>query len=204
VQDAVSLARGVAAPGAWEHRLVEQQVSMRQLLPCSSAASGDPDDRALARTIASFVRTLPQPDSQRLALARELRGKQSENDGGRPVRDRNAEHCAVAVASDHSGATERLGGQVNYSGLMRWFYDWQTLLAGLAAVIAAAVTCVLIGRQIGQVERHERARLCGRRTPRGSPCRLFLASPPITLPLRRGRLPASSAASMATINNPGR
>jgi hypothetical protein len=35
--------------------------------------SGDPEDRALGTKVESFVRSMPQPGTQRLVLARELR-----------------------------------------------------------------------------------------------------------------------------------
>ena len=35
--------------------------------------SSDPADRALAAKVEAFVRSMPHPDTQRLALARELR-----------------------------------------------------------------------------------------------------------------------------------
>ena len=37
------------------------------------ATSISPQDRALGKAVANFVNTMPQPDSQRLTLARELR-----------------------------------------------------------------------------------------------------------------------------------
>lgn len=60
----------------WEDRLVERQARIRslylgqaQILRRSPHAS----DRALADKVEAFVRKMPDPDSQRLALARELR-----------------------------------------------------------------------------------------------------------------------------------
>jgi hypothetical protein len=55
------------------------------------SSSTDPLDRALGAKVVAFVRSMPQADSQRLALARELRaaneaiGRTREPDG----RDRN-------------------------------------------------------------------------------------------------------------------
>lgn len=60
----------------WEDRLLERQARIRslylgqaQILRRSPHAS----DRALADQVEAFVRTMPSPDSRRLALARELR-----------------------------------------------------------------------------------------------------------------------------------
>jgi hypothetical protein len=49
------------------------------------AASPDAGDRNLGRRVEAFVQAMPQPDSQRLALARELRAanqRASQREGG--------------------------------------------------------------------------------------------------------------------------
>jgi hypothetical protein len=60
----------------WEQRIVARQQSVRSLYLTQArllARSNDPADRALGAKVEAFVRSMPQPDSQRLALARELR-----------------------------------------------------------------------------------------------------------------------------------
>ena len=60
----------------WERKLVERQTAVRTLYLQQArllARSNDPSDRAFAEKVEAFVRTMPQPDSERLALARELR-----------------------------------------------------------------------------------------------------------------------------------
>ncbi|MGE5567239.1 MAG: relaxase/mobilization nuclease domain-containing protein [Parcubacteria group bacterium] len=76
-QDAAKAAfQGGAARTPWETRLLERQAKVRgiylaqaQLLGRSAHAA----DRALGAKVEAFVRSMPAPDSQRLALARELR-----------------------------------------------------------------------------------------------------------------------------------
>ncbi len=76
-QDAAKAAFGgppVTTP--WEQRMAERQAQVRALYLAQAqvlAGSADREDRALAAKVAAFVATMPQPDSQRLALARELR-----------------------------------------------------------------------------------------------------------------------------------
>ena len=60
----------------WETKLLDRQAKVRGLYLAEArllAASADPHDRALAARVEAFVHTMPQPDSRRLALARELR-----------------------------------------------------------------------------------------------------------------------------------
>lgn len=67
---------GKTAPEPWERRLLERQAKVREAYvaqPRILEQSSDPADRALGIKVAAFVRAMPQPDSQRLALARELR-----------------------------------------------------------------------------------------------------------------------------------
>lgn len=69
----------------WETKLLDRQAKVRGLYLAQArllAASADPRDRALAARVEAFVRAMPQPDSRRLALARELRAAQG------PVRQR--------------------------------------------------------------------------------------------------------------------
>jgi hypothetical protein len=61
---------------SWEHRLVERQAKVRALYLAQArllSASPDPADRKLGASVDAFVRAMPAPDTQRLALARELR-----------------------------------------------------------------------------------------------------------------------------------
>lgn len=60
----------------WEARLLDRQAKVRWLYLAQArllAGSADPQDRALAAKVEAFVKAMPQPDSRRLALARELR-----------------------------------------------------------------------------------------------------------------------------------
>lgn len=60
----------------WEQRIVVRQQAVRDLYLTQAQLLGrstDPADRALGAKVEAFVRTMPQPDTQRLALARELR-----------------------------------------------------------------------------------------------------------------------------------
>lgn len=60
----------------WEIKLLDRQAKVRGLYLAQVrllATSTHPSDRALAAKVEAFVRAMPQPDSRRLALARELR-----------------------------------------------------------------------------------------------------------------------------------
>lgn len=60
----------------WEARSARRQALIRGLYLAQAqilAASGSRDDQRLAAVVRAFVEAMPQPDSQRLALARELR-----------------------------------------------------------------------------------------------------------------------------------
>jgi hypothetical protein len=76
-QDAARAAFGEAGPlSPWEARSLDRQRRTRALYLLQAkvmAASSDPEDRDLARRVEAFVADMPTPDSQRLALARELR-----------------------------------------------------------------------------------------------------------------------------------
>src|SRR5690348_4056090 len=43
--------------------------------------------------------------------------------------------------------------------LLKWFHDWQTLVAGTLAIIAAFIGGAFINAQIQQSERHEQERI---------------------------------------------
>ncbi len=67
---------GEASPTPWETRMAARQAQIRRLYLAQAQLlqrSTDPQDRALGAKAAAFVAAMPQPDSQRLALARELR-----------------------------------------------------------------------------------------------------------------------------------
>ena len=76
-QNAAKAAFGVGAGRTrWEERLVEQQAKIRGLYLAQAhllERSADPVDQALGAKVEAFLRAMPAPDSQRLALARELR-----------------------------------------------------------------------------------------------------------------------------------
>jgi type IV secretory pathway VirD2 relaxase len=60
----------------WEHRIVARQQAVRDLYLTQARLLGrstDPADRALGAKVEAFVRSMPQPDTRRLAMARELR-----------------------------------------------------------------------------------------------------------------------------------
>lgn len=80
-QAAYREAAGVAFQGRtartpWEQRIVERQQFVRGLYLAQArllGRSSEPSDRALGAKVEAFVRNMPQSDTQRLALARELR-----------------------------------------------------------------------------------------------------------------------------------
>ena len=90
-QDAARAAfGGEPAATPWGQRTAERQAQTRALYLAQAqllARSADLEDRALAAKVAGFVGTMPQPDSQRLALARELR---AARDGDHRDKDRSA------------------------------------------------------------------------------------------------------------------
>jgi len=60
----------------WEQRILARQQAVRGLYLAQAkllTRSSDPADRTLGAKVEAFVRDMPQPDTQRLALARELR-----------------------------------------------------------------------------------------------------------------------------------
>lgn len=79
----------------WERQIVERQTKVRNLYLQQAAElvrSPDPADQALGQKLEAFVREMPAPDSQRLALARELRAAhEAERRRDRKERDREEE-----------------------------------------------------------------------------------------------------------------
>jgi type IV secretory pathway VirD2 relaxase len=67
---------GEAGRMPWETKLVDRQAKVRSLYLAQARLlnrSANPTDQALGARVETFVRSMPAPDSQRLALARELR-----------------------------------------------------------------------------------------------------------------------------------
>lgn len=86
--------KGETARTLWETRMLERQATVRGLYLAQAhllQQSADPSDRALGSKVEAFVRSMPQPDSQRLALARELRSANTSLNLQRPSdgRDRS-------------------------------------------------------------------------------------------------------------------
>jgi hypothetical protein len=82
--------KGDTAPMPWEAQTLERQAKVRSLYLAQAqllCRSSYPEDRALGSKVETFVKSMPQPDSQRLALARELRaanltiGREQNSDG---------------------------------------------------------------------------------------------------------------------------
>lgn len=68
--------QGESAATPWEAKMLARQARVRDLYLAQARLlkmSAEPDDRALGQAVEDFVRDMPAPDSQRLALARELR-----------------------------------------------------------------------------------------------------------------------------------
>ena len=77
----------------WQERIVSRQQAVRSLYLTQArllARSSDPADRTLGAKVEAFVRSMPQPDTQRLALARELRAANARlgRNSPEPGRDR--------------------------------------------------------------------------------------------------------------------
>jgi hypothetical protein len=77
----------------WETKSLERQTAIRSAYVAQARLlmlSADATERALGRKVEGFVREMPQPDSQRLALARELRAASREvrQERGGPTRGR--------------------------------------------------------------------------------------------------------------------
>jgi len=68
--------QGLTGRTPWEQRIVERQRTVRALYLAQArllGKSSDASDRALGAKVEAFVRDMPASDTQRLALARELR-----------------------------------------------------------------------------------------------------------------------------------
>ena len=68
--------QGDTLPRTWEQKSADRQGRIRSIYLAQARllqASTNPQDRELGGKVEAFVRSMPQPDSQRLALARELR-----------------------------------------------------------------------------------------------------------------------------------
>lgn len=87
---------GEVSPTEWEARMARRQRRIRGLYAAEARlllTSPEADDRALGRAVLAFLEGMPAPDSQRLALARELRaanararvGPDKSNGEERPV-----------------------------------------------------------------------------------------------------------------------
>jgi len=67
---------GEQAARPWEQRTMQRQRQVRALYEAQAhllKLSSDPEDRRLGEAVLGFVRGMPEPDTQRLALARALR-----------------------------------------------------------------------------------------------------------------------------------
>lgn len=76
----------------WEQQIVERQQRVRALYFAQAqllSRSTDPADRTLGAKVEAFVRGMPQPDTQRLALARELRAANEAARGRDPASGRD-------------------------------------------------------------------------------------------------------------------
>ena len=75
------------APRTWEQRTAERQALIRRAYLAQGqllATSSDPQLRELGAKVKEFVRDMPRPDSQRLALARQLRAANTVQYGPPP------------------------------------------------------------------------------------------------------------------------
>jgi hypothetical protein len=86
---------GEAAPTPWEAQMLRRQARVRGLYLAQAGllkTSSEAADRALGLAVERFVGNMPAPDSQRLALARELRaanrGPTPERSGTLGAKDR--------------------------------------------------------------------------------------------------------------------
>ena len=85
--------QGESAATPWEMQMLRRQTRVRGFYLAQAAllkVSAEPADRALGQAVENFVRDMPAPDSQRLALARQLRAanralapERSEAGGGK-------------------------------------------------------------------------------------------------------------------------
>jgi hypothetical protein len=75
----------------WEAASVARQKEIRSIYLREAkdlAASKSPEDQALAKRLEQFVRSMPQPDSQRLSMARELREAYARQQAARATEGR--------------------------------------------------------------------------------------------------------------------
>lgn len=84
--------QGDTSPRPWERKTLERQAGVRRTYLAQAELlklSRSPADRALGEKVEAFVRSMPAPDSRRLALARELRAANRRMAQDRPAgRDR--------------------------------------------------------------------------------------------------------------------
>jgi hypothetical protein len=86
--------QGDAEPRAWERRMAERQAHVRRGYLTQARllrSSTDLKDRELGAKVEAFVTAMPQPDSQRLALARELRAASRRIAQSEKIKDRDRE-----------------------------------------------------------------------------------------------------------------
>lgn len=100
---------GEVRPTEWEVRMVRRQRRIRSLYAAEASlllTSPEADDRALGRAVLGFLEGMPAPDSQRLALARELR---AANARARRVSEKsNGEKQPMSRAEEPPKARDRL------------------------------------------------------------------------------------------------
>jgi hypothetical protein len=68
--------QGQTEPTAYERMILDRQTQIRELYLAQAKLlrdAADPSDRALGLGLEAFVQSMPEPDSRRLAFARELR-----------------------------------------------------------------------------------------------------------------------------------
>ena len=73
--EAEALARGGAKPQPWDELMRRRQAEVRATYQAAAkvlAASNDPRDRALARDVQAFVKSMPAPVSRKVAMARQI------------------------------------------------------------------------------------------------------------------------------------
>lgn len=74
-REAEALTRGGAKPQPWDQRMRQRQQEVRATYQAAArvlAASGDPQDKALARDVQAFVKAMPAPVSRKVAMARQI------------------------------------------------------------------------------------------------------------------------------------
>jgi len=79
--EAARLARGGSMERPWETRIVERQTAVRRAYAAAAqvlARSTDPSDRALAKEVGAFVKTMPEPATRRNELIRAIKALRPE------------------------------------------------------------------------------------------------------------------------------